>query len=127
MGAVLKVVQSRMIHLDSDISNPCAYLTWKWLHVRRNCLVQDAVKHCREDIWYPPYLNPSRGRQYPNSKVISRSGVLTQCDVWNSPIPTANPKHRPGNMPAPVYPTCMVAVNEVLPSKVSQPAMLEGD
>ena len=29
-------------------------------------------------------------------------------------MPTANPKHRPGNMPAPVYPAWMVAVSEVL-------------
>jgi len=29
-------------------------------------------------------------------------------------MPTANPKHRPGKMPAPVYPGCMVAVTEVL-------------
>lgn len=41
----------------------------------------------------------------------------TQCDLWNSPIPTASPKHRPGNIAAPVYPTCIVAVSEALQRK----------
>jgi len=39
----------------------------------------------------------------PWSAAARMSGIHhTQCDVWNSPMPTANPKHRPGNMAAPV-------------------------
>ena len=93
-------------------------------HVWRDCPVQYCMNRRCKDGRYPPHLGHIRC-QHPTPKLRGAGeGVLTQCDVWNSPMPTASPKHRPGNMAAPVYPGCMVAVIEVLhnrnPEWVSQ-------
>lgn len=75
------------------------------------------MQHRGKDVRCPPHLSPAKSYQHadPGSKSVL---LLTQCDVWNSPIPAANPRHRPGNIPAPVYPTCNVAVSEVLRSAI---------